>query len=196
MFAFYRDFLRIIVVIRMFEVEITLVQFQYANVLNLRVATEIVFLYAGLHTIAVALAARDIDGVTEHDAFLWWRVFASYVDAISTLGPAFYPIQSCLDLLGRHSAIVFLEEIGESILERLASPGGLCDSSGCTQANASQKISARFVEVVTCSFTAAVITHCFHAPLEIPRWSASHARRDVRVRGQHERVAPALAREP
>jgi hypothetical protein len=140
------------------EIEVTLIHLQHTDVLNLGVATEIVFLDAGVHTITVTLTTRNVNGVTVNNARLRWRVLTVDLHAVPVLRLSLDSVERRLDFLSRHSPIILLEKISESVLECLAAPGGLRDSDGGTNAQTAQEIPACFVEIAAIS-GAVVITH-------------------------------------
>ncbi len=55
--ALDRHRLRLVVVVRVFEIEISLIHLQYTNVLYLGFAAEIIFRHTGMHTVAISLTA-------------------------------------------------------------------------------------------------------------------------------------------
>ncbi len=134
--------------IGLFEIEIALIQLEHPDVLNLGITAEIIFLDACMHAITVALAARDVDRVAINNIFLRRRILAIDIDIILSLYPALDPSQRLVDFFLRHSPVILLEEIRESILERLPSPGGLRDCRCRAQADTAQEVSASLVKLV------------------------------------------------
>ena len=67
--------------IRIFERPGSLIQLEHADILNLRITPEVIFLNAGIDTVPVSLAFGNIDRVTENDTIDGWRIRTSDIDA-------------------------------------------------------------------------------------------------------------------
>jgi hypothetical protein len=108
--AFFRNLLRVVVVLRLLEIERTMRELQHANVLNFRSPREVVFLDAGMDTFAATDAAGEIETINKLDPVHRPQIADVRTDAVLALDLALDPLQHFRHFIRVQLLVVLLQE--------------------------------------------------------------------------------------